>query len=260
MFRDKYPLAWTFHRNTSRWPFNMQPPLEQTEQEAPFKEYLAAPLIALPDPQLPATTLGDAIAGRASCRSFGDTPLKPGELAALLKSAYGLRDRFFIGEIEFLERPVPSGGGLYALELYLLAQRLEGIDCGIYHYSARHHALEQLGAVEIPQQLIGDLFMGQPYVGQAAAVVVITAVLERSLWKYKDRGYRYILFEAGHVAQNLNLVAAALGLGSLNLGGFFDGDLAGLLGLDLEQEVPLYGIAIGAPAAGDHGALRLPGV
>mgnify|MGYP000559029437 CR=1 FL=1 len=55
-----------------------------------------------------------------------------------------------------------------------------------------------------------------------AAIIFITAIVERSMWKYEDRGYRYILLEAGHVAQNLNLCATAMNLGSLNLGGFFD--------------------------------------
>ena len=258
MFRVKYPLAWTFHRNTSRRPFNVPSPAEQMEQEAPFKEYLDAPIIPLPAPEWPTTTLKDAIAARLSCRSFTDRPLKPQELATLLKSAYGLQDRLLIGDVEFLSRPVPSGGGLYALELYLLVQHIADIEPGIYHYAALHHALEQITAVDLPPHLISSLFMGQPYVAQAGVIVVLTAILDRSLWKYGDRGYRYILFEAGHVAQNLNLVASALGLGSLNLGGFFDSDMANLLGLDLEHEVPLYGVALGEPSSTDRKVLRQP--
>jgi SagB-type dehydrogenase family enzyme len=92
----------------------------------------------------------------------------------------------------------------------------------------------------------------------AAVIVVLTTVLERSLWKYGDRGYRYQLLEAGHVAQNLNLVATALGLGSFNIGGFFDSDLANLLGLDIEEEIPLYGIALGTPFTDDRTDLRQP--
>jgi SagB-type dehydrogenase family enzyme len=110
----------------------------------------------------------------------------------------------------------------------------------------------------LPRPLLGDLFMGQPYIGDAAAVIVLTTVLERTLWKYSDRGYRYILLEAGHVAQNLNLVASGLGLGALNLGGFFDANLAALLGLDPEAEVPLYGIAVGTPGDEERNQRRQP--
>ncbi|HEX6292270.1 MAG TPA: SagB/ThcOx family dehydrogenase [Herpetosiphonaceae bacterium] len=258
MFRAKYPIAWTFHRNTSRWPFGMQALPEQAVPEAPFKEYLGATLVALPEPQPPMMALGDVIAGRCSCRRFGDLPLKLADLATLLKLAYGVQNHLVLDEQECLERPVPSGGGLYALELYVLAQHVEQIAPGIYHYAALPHALEQLSPLALPPASIGDLFMGQPYVGQAGAVVVLTSVLERSLWKYADRGYRYLLLEAGHVAQNLNLVACGLGLGSLNLGGFFDANIAGVLGLDLEQEVPLYAVAVGVPGGDERNDLRQP--
>jgi SagB-type dehydrogenase family enzyme len=80
--------------------------------------------------------------------------------------------------------------------------------------------------------------------------------MERSLCKYGDRGYRYVLFEAGHCVQNVNLVAAALGLGTCNAGGFFDDELGGLLTLDIERELPLYAVAIGHPEGTTKDQLR----
>ena len=74
--------------------------------------------------------------------------------------------------------------------------------------------------------LTAEMFLGQPYLSDAAAVVVLTAVVERSLWKYEDRGYRYLLLEAGHVAQNVNLCAHGTRARILNLGGFFDEDVS----------------------------------
>jgi SagB-type dehydrogenase family enzyme len=144
--------------------------------------------------------------------------------------------------------------------LYVLARRVSGIDPGCYHYAPAVHGLERLQE-ELPSAaFIGDLFLGQPYVGSAALVVVLAARVARTMTKYRDRGYRYILFEAGHAAQNLNLAGVALGLGSVNLGGFFDAVLASLLGLDADVEVPLYGIAVGVPeAALSRTARRQPG-
>src|SRR5262249_16822049 len=251
-------LAWMFHRNTSRWPFNMQAIPDTLGQEAPHKEYVNAPIFSLPEPQFPTTTLKDAISARLSCRRFTDAPLKSLELPSLLKASYGIQSQIFFGDQEFLERLVPSGGGLYPLEIYLLVQHVESLEPGIYHYAVLPHALEQIRSLRLPRRFTSELFMGQPYVSQAAAIVVLAAVIERSLWEYSDRGYRYILLEAGHVAQNLNVVASALGLGSLNLGGFFDSDMASLLGLDIEKEVPLYGVALGALSSDDRTALRQP--
>jgi SagB-type dehydrogenase family enzyme len=98
--------------------------------------------------------------------------------------------------------------------------------------------------------------MGQPVACDAGLVMMIAADVPRLVTKYGDRGYRYILFEAGHVAQNLNLTASALGLGSCNLGGFFDQELGGLLALDDETDIALYGVAIGVPESGSRNQLR----
>ena len=86
----------------------------------------------------------------------------------------------------------------------------------------------------------------QPDIAQDASLILfLTAVFERSIFKYADRGYRYILLEAGHVAQNLNLVANGLGLGCVNIGGFFDRQVDDLLDLDGLTHSTIYIIAIG---------------
>jgi nitroreductase len=61
------------------------------------------------------------------------------------------------------------------------------------------------------------------------------------------------------VAQNVNLVAESLGLGSLSLGGFFDDRIAALKGIETNEEVPLYGTGLGVPAQGRPSVFRRPG-
>lgn len=84
----------------------------------------------------------------------------------------------------------------------------------------------------------------EPILG-SSLLVFITAMFERSIFKYGDRGYRFVLLEAGHAAQNLNLVSNALGLGSLNIGGFFDREMDDFLGLDGITHSTIYMVAIG---------------
>ncbi|HMA35115.1 MAG TPA: SagB/ThcOx family dehydrogenase [Chloroflexia bacterium] len=256
MFREDHPLAWSFHRNTSYWPYQTGDSHGIQGLEAPFKEYYTTPVIPLPAPADLAAPLQQAIAARLACRQFADTPVELGDLATMLHAAYGIQSHLVLGDQEFLVRPVPSGGALYPLEVYLLVRQVTGLAPGIYHYAVLTHALEQLQAIDLAPTYIADLFMGQSYVAQAGLIVVLTMVPARSMWKYADRGYRLILLEAGHLAQNLNLTAAALGLGSLNLGGFLDSELASLLALDLEGELPVYGIALGVPAGADPVTLR----
>jgi hypothetical protein len=52
-------------------------------------------------------------------------------------------------------------------------------------------------------------------------------------------------------------MSTALGLGSFNLGGFFDADLSNLLNVDSEHEVPLYAVSVGVPANADRAAQRM---
>jgi SagB-type dehydrogenase family enzyme len=142
---------------------------------------------------------------------------------------------------------VPSGGGLYPLELYLIVNQVEQVPQGIYHYAIYPPLLEQVYALEFSKLFISQLFMNQPYVAESSVILVATSFFKRNMHKYGDRGYRYILYEAGHLFQNINLIATALGLGTLNLGGFFDDEVTRLLKINNEEEIPLYSMGIGIP-------------
>jgi SagB-type dehydrogenase family enzyme len=258
MFRDDFPIAWHFHRNSSRWPYNRLRYHPERRETPPFKEYLDRTPIPLPAPYLPNTPFADLLATRRSCRRFAAEPLKSSDLSALLHAAYGTFGVFALGPLEQVNRPVPSGGGLYSLEIYPVVLNSDDVPPGIYHYNPLHHALEELEKGPPPAGFLKELFMNQPYVPEASCLLIITSVISRSMWKYEDRGYRYILFEAGHVAQNLALASAVSGLGSLHLGGFFDQDLAQLLDLDAETEIPLYVTAVGAAETADAVEAREP--
>lgn len=257
MLRQRHPLAWSYHHGTARSPFNLHGLNPPTYDVPPFKEEWDSELVDLPTPELPAEPLASVLTARLSCRRFQPESVSLRALSTLLFASYGiLGSRTLDGE--FLERPVPSGGGLYPLELYVLAQRVEGLHEGVWHYVPLGHRLENVHEHRLPTLLTAEMFLGQPYLATCSAIVVITSVVERSLWKYEDRGYRYILIEAGHAAQNLNLCATAMGLASLNLGGFFDRDVLGLLRCDPDVEIALYGIAVGHPEPGDRMEIRRP--
>jgi SagB-type dehydrogenase family enzyme len=258
------PIAWSFHFSTRHLRYGHSSAISPPPSTAPnpqysepyqMKQYPAAQLRVLPKPGEVSLAIGEAIARRRSCRQFAEQPLPLAELSTLLQNAYGLGEPYTNGGQTMFDRPVPSGGGSYPLELYVLAQNVDGIPAGIHHYSARRHTLEALGPLPKPAELEA-LFLNQPWLAKAHAIVVITAVPSRLLHRYGDRGYRYLLIEAGHVGQNLALVASASGLGSLSLGGFFDDELSYMLGLDSAVELPVYGIALGAPATTDSAQAR----
>ena len=86
----------------------------------------------------------------------------------------------------------------------------------------------------------------QEMLGKAGVVFVLTAIFDRSRFKYGERGFRYVYIEAGHISQNIALQATSLGLGSVPIGAFHDEAVNLLLGLDIEQEAAIYLHPVGA--------------
>jgi SagB-type dehydrogenase family enzyme len=127
--------------------------------------------------------------------------------------------------------------------MYAAIQCVEELADGLYHYDARAHQLELLHSTVL-QPSLAMITLGQDMVQNANLVIIITAVLQRTMWKYGQRGYRYILLDAGHLGQNLYLVATALGLGAVAIGAFFDDELNHLLRLPAEEKA-VYLVCIG---------------
>lgn len=256
-FRDIAPDAWSLHRATCRWAFNAshvgqddpEPPAEHPEADfIDLSAWSRAP---------GESDLEDLLSSRFSCRAFSDEAVGVADAAALAHAAYGVLGHTNVGAMLLPERAVPSGGGMYPLELYFLVRDGGALPPGVHHYHAHADGLEHLRNTVLPAPYITYLFMNQYWFAQAGIIAVLTGVPRRTARKYGDRGYRYLLLEAGHVAQNIALVAAALGLGSCCGGGFYDDELAGLLLADVEDEVPLYAIAVGhLPAGRTHEQLR----
>ncbi len=64
-----------------------------------------------------------------------------------------------------------------------------------------------------------------------------------------ERGCRFALLEAGHIAQNILLATTALDLGAVAVGGFIDDEVNEILDIDGVDEFSIYLIAIGYPAS-----------
>jgi SagB-type dehydrogenase family enzyme len=246
--RSEPDVARLFHLHSSHERARLvEPVVELDRQPARFRTYPGTPRTPLPgkDFALP-MSLGEALARRRSIRSYAPRPLPLAALGRLLHASYGVRSARREGGEEVVDRPAPSAGARYPLEIYVATQRVETLADGVYHYDARAHALEQVreGAA---QPTLVDLVLGQEPVRDANLVLVITAVRERTMWKYGQRGYRHVLLDAGHLGQNLYLVATALGLGPTGIGGFLDQDLGAFLGLPPDEE-PFYVFCVGQPA------------
>lgn len=121
--------------------------------------------------------------------------------------------------------PVPSAGGLQALELYLASWASGWLPAGLYHFDRPAHALSRL-AEGCERADLASIAPSLERLEGGALAWIIVGDGERASAKYGDRALRFLLLEAGHLMQNLCLVSASLGLATVPLGGFFEADFA----------------------------------
>jgi SagB-type dehydrogenase family enzyme len=186
----------------------------------------------------PAMSVATALEKRRSLRQYADRALTAEELAWVVRAATGITSPQGL-------RTAPSAGALYPLETYVAVSRVDGIDPGLYHVDVRAQALEPVRSGSVA----GDLMvagLGQGFLRSAPVVIVLTGLFQRSRWKYRERHYRYVCWEGGHVTQNIYLAAEAAGLGACMVGAFLDGMVNDLVGADGRGEAALGLIALGA--------------
>lgn len=215
------------------------------------KPYRDRPKIPLPT-ELPSAekSLDEVMVGRTTARVFGPGEIGFEQLAKVLYMGYGLiRDNAGTPYPRPF-RAVPSGGALYPLEIYLHATRVRGLSPGLYHYDPEDETLDVLRPRDESAAIAGCMIQ-RDLAADAAAILLVSAIFLRSTFKYGDRGYRFVLLEAGHVCQNATLSAQEMGLATAPVGGYLDRDLDRHLGFDGLTESVVYVLLIGQPA---HGA------
>ncbi|HLG21524.1 MAG TPA: SagB/ThcOx family dehydrogenase [Candidatus Manganitrophaceae bacterium] len=178
--------------------------------------------------------VGQTILLRRSARAFTGESILKEELASILEYAYQ--------PLSFDPLPLfdPS-----LLETYLVIQKVDGLEPGVFYYAPQSRELRWLYGGDFRKQT-WRLCLGQELARDAAAVVVHIAHLKRALEKYGDRAYRYLHLDAGHIGQRMNLAAVRLGIGASGIGGFYDDEVNALLGLSLDQIV-VYITTLGKP-------------
>ncbi|MDN5847884.1 MAG: SagB/ThcOx family dehydrogenase [Candidatus Nitrosocosmicus sp.] len=208
--------------------------------------------IPLPRSKLIKKPFSHAIRKRRSIREYeASKPLELNELSTLLYHSYGIsaemRTNFNQNIISKNLLTIPSGGGLYPLELYVGIVNGNNIDNGLYHYNYLKHHLDKILVKDFPNCLF-SCFPIHPNginMDTIGAVFIIVGIFLRSKMKYGSRSYRYVLQESGHLAQNLCVTATALNLGSIPIAAFFDDDVNKILNIDGVEEAAVYTVFTG---------------
>ena len=192
--------------------------------------------IQLPEPVLKGKkSLEECILERESVRKFWDKEISIEQLSQLFWAAQGKRGS---------KRTVPSAGAIYPLELFAT---IKGY--GMFQYEFKTHSLKLLKQQDICLE-VGEASWNQSFICEAPLIIIICGdfhkINRRHLDKFYFNNIRYTYIEVGHCAQNIQLAAVALGLGSVPIGAFEDKKLSEILNLPNSVN-PLYIIPIGHP-------------
>lgn len=256
MNKDHKIKLWSiYHENTKHFPHIIHTlPLSEGDIAALMlkgtKSYPTASRIKLRSKRNPLSiSLESALLRRRSSRVFLNRAIPFSGISRLLELSYGISGYSFIktkGETyKYGLRTAPSAGALFSCELYLAALNVEGLKRGTYHFSPGSNELEILALNDDIGTLMNESIIDAAQFKDWAASVIVTGAFGKAITKYGERGYRYVLLDAGHIGQNVYLVANALNLGAVGVCGFYDDNLNDVLFLDGQDESALYVMLLG---------------
>jgi len=192
-------------------------------------------VMKLPKPRFSSpTSVEQVLAERRSIRKYSKDSLSLEEVSQLLWAGQG-------ETADWGGRTAPSAGALYPLEIYLVAGEVQGLDAGLYHYDPERHVVAQKTKGDLRQK-VTEASLHQDEITKAPATIIISAVYERTMVKYGERGIRYVHMEVGSAAENVYLQAEALSLGTVFIGAFDDDQVKHALGI---EEEPLAIMPVG---------------
>lgn len=246
----KENFTWSLYHENSK---NSVYELPRTDEDfrkrtatlAETLDFEGYPLIDLPAPDpLVEIPLSQAIVIRESALALEKRKLELSLLGTLFHFGYGInRDRTPLAPNRRF-RMIPSAGALYPLEIFFYTDSVPDLEPGLYHYNPARHGVRCLRSGNLDKAIVKLLV--QPELAKGASLLIfISAVFQRSIMKYGERGYRFILLEAGHLAQNLGLLATGFGLGCVTIGGFFDRLVDDFLELDGVTHSSIYLLGLG---------------
>lgn len=175
----------------------------------------------LPSPRLPIGRTGN---------------LTKQELSDLLFLTYGVTKSERIFGTHYYMRSVPSAGALYPADLYLYVQSIDGVQSGLFYYNPINHSIQQLPCLYDLEKVMNSCGVSPEKKKDLYGVILICATYDRTAQKYRERAYRYIALDVGHMMLNVGLTLENMGISyGIDLW-FIDKELADFLGLQPEKQ------------------------
>jgi SagB-type dehydrogenase family enzyme len=257
---DERAVILAYHEATKHSPVSVRARahyLDWDNRPFPFKVYPDLERIPLPEdvPSLDVPAL-EAI----GVTSVLDRTPGPdlAALARLLVLGAGVHHTRTLreGEVPYF-RNYASAGALYPVEIYVGCADLQGLPAGVYHFDPQGPTLTPFREGDHRGHLVRAA-AGEPAVARAPVVLALTGIPWRTAWKYTERGYRHLFWDAGMILANVLALAASVRLPFRVVLGFADTAVSALLGLEARREFPLCLVAIGAEDSEISPAAELP--
>lgn len=214
--------------------------LDFAQQPHPFKRYRNLEPVDMARPAWPSAAFFDlALSGEDQAPAPDAVP-NAAQLSAILLMSAGITALSRVGSETHGLRAPASAGALYPAELYFIAQDIEGLDDGLFHFAPGAPGLHPLWQAPLAQRAANTL-------GRLPSRLsfFITAMYWRSVWKYRSRAYRYCLLDSGHLLANLELALAGHGMSPATAYSFIDSSAGALLGLAPQDEAALAVVQAG---------------
>jgi len=243
---DKYSLALDYHENSK---FSLD--AQTFDYRVQYKIYPNAKTILLEKNNQSMKRQHEdsflrTLLERKSVRNFSKENVSLTVLSHVLTLGFGLKN----DETDPKLRTYASAGARYPIEVYIIILRSDEMEQGIYHFNVCDNTIEMIKRGDHSGEIRHFYSNQHEYLDlDFPLLILFSMVPERTMQKYGERGFRFILLDAGHMSQNLYLVSSYLNLGVVALGAGIenDGRLDDILSLACNEESAFYSFAMGYP-------------
>ncbi len=209
-------------------------------------------LIALFKPDLDACIQSDppftkVLEQRTSLRDQKKDPITMEQLGEFLYRTARVKKINKEGLYETTQRPYPSGGACYELEIYPLVHHCQGLKSNLYRYVPDSHALELYKTtLENREKLLKAATHSMGKKDFPQILFLMTARFKRISWKYESMAYALILKNTGILMQTMYLTATAMKLSPCAIGGGNSDFFSEALGTDSHEETTVGEFVLGS--------------
>jgi len=235
-------IAKEFHEITKHSPvtiyFNRHY-LDWENKPFPFKIYLNKPKVDLPS-TFP-YPLEDSIGCLRKQMNLNPSKQKQIDLKVLSQILFfsaGITRKMKVNDTVYYMRAASATGALYPIEIYLVCQKIQNLDAGVYHFCPADFTLTQLRKGDFRSILYTATGNNKKLI-QAPITLIFTSIAWRNSWKYQARSYRHWFWDAGVILANFLALCNNNLFSSEIILGYQDELINNLLGVQNQKEAAI---------------------